>query len=283
MNKGAKATVFGLLANILLFVIKIVAGLMSNSLAIISDAINSLQDIITSSAVMIGVQVSRKRADTTHPFGHRRAEPVAGLIVAIFAAVLGFEVIRRGVVGLFYEAEIIFGFFALGVMIVTMLVKSYMFYSFKKISQEIKSPAIFASAIDSRNDVLTSLIALIGFVGGAFSVAYVDTVAAIIIGLFIIYSGYLIGVENIDYLIGKGPSLDMVQDIKRKAKSVAGVKHVHDVKAHYVGDRLHVQVHIELDKRLSLQKAHTIGKKVEDAVGSIDLVAKVFVHIDPVT
>lgn len=282
MNKGVQTTVFALLANIFLFVIKMIAGLMSNSLAIISDAVNSLQDIITSSAVMIGVQVSRKRADATHPFGHRRAEPVAGLIVAIFAAVLGFEVIRKGVMALLYKNAVIFGFFAAGVLVFTMLLKSFMFYYCRRTSDQIKSPAIAAIAVDSRNDVLTSLIALIGFLGGAFSVAYVDTAAAIIIGLFIIYSGYLIGVENINYLVGKGPSSDMVQMIMQKAKSVADVKQIHDVKAHYVGDMIHVQVHIELDKKLSLQKAHTIGKKVEDAVSSIDLVDKVFVHIDPV-
>src|SRR4030065_213728 len=118
-----RATVIGLAGNIFLFTIKLIAGLLSGSLALLSDSINSLTDIAASMAIFIFVRVSDKEADEGHPFGHHRAEPIAGLIVAILAGVLGFEIIRISVERLIAGQIISIGVFPLSVTIITMLIK----------------------------------------------------------------------------------------------------------------------------------------------------------------
>ena len=277
-----KATLLLVIGNTLLFVLKLIVGLMSNSIAIISDAINSLTDIVASFVVLICVRLSRKRADLTHPFGHHRIEPIAGLIVAILIAIVGGEVIRAAIKRLISGETIFFSLMPVAVLVFTMALKAFMAVYLKNTSRKINSPAIFASSVDCRNDVFISGTALLGLVGYHFGYTYLDPIAGIVIGLWIILSGYQVGRSNIDYLIGGSPSRKTIEHIKRAALSVRGVRGLNDVRAHYVGNYIHVEVHIELNKKLSMVKAHNIGKKVESKIEELPWVNKAFIHIDPV-
>lgn len=276
-----KATLLLVLGNTLLFILKLIVGLISNSIAIISDAINSFTDIIASLVVFICVKLSRKRADETHPFGHHRIEPIAGLVVAIFISIVGFEVIRASVERLITGEKMFFSMISVAVLVFTMLLKAFMAVYLKKTSKKINSPAIFASSIDCRNDVFISGTVLIGIIGYNFGYKYLDPLVGIIIGIWIIFSGYQVGKSNIDFLIGRSPEKKTIQHIKEKALSVKGVKGLNDVRAHYVGNYVHVEVHIELDKKLSITKAHRIGKEVEERIESLPGVNRAFIHIDP--
>jgi cation diffusion facilitator family transporter len=280
-SHARRATILGIAANAFLFIIKAFAGLSSGSLAIISDAVNSFSDTVYSIAIFVAVKVSSRKADASHPFGHHRAEPVAGLLIAILAGILGFEIIKMGLLGLFGSAEPIFNLFGAAVLMVSMATKAGMWFYFKKISSQINSPAIYASAIDSRNDILISFTALLGFSGAVIGIAHLDCYAGILIGLFIIRSGYKIGIENIDYLMGKSPDGSFIESVRKKAGSVTGVTGVHDIRAHYVGNYIHVQIHIEVDKRMDMQKAHDIGKKVEELVEKMPAVDNAFIHLYP--
>ncbi len=112
--------------------------------------------------------------------------------------------------------------------------------------------------------------------------AQIDSIAATLISFWIIYSGYKIGVQNIDYLMGRQPEDSIMEEIKTKATAVSGIRGIHDVRAHYVGNYIHVEIHISLDQTLTLTQAHDIGKNVQRAVESIESIHKAFVHIDPV-
>lgn len=280
-NKGLQATIILVICNIILFAIKITAGIMSNSLAIISDAINSLTDIISSVIIFFAVKMSSKEADEGHPFGHHRAEPIAGLIVAIFAGILGFEILHTSVFRLLNSYAPKIGIPAIMTLLVSIGMKWMMYVYFKKVSRKINSPALFASSLDSRNDVCISSAALLGIIGGFFGYAKIDSIAAILISFWIIYSGYKIGVQNIDYLMGKQPEESIMEEIKKKASAVSGVIDIHDVRAHYVGHYIHVEIHISLDQALTLTQAHEIGNNVQQAVESLESIHKAFVHIDP--
>ncbi|HHT9159207.1 MAG TPA: cation diffusion facilitator family transporter, partial [Candidatus Brocadiaceae bacterium] len=155
-NKGSKATIILIICNTFLFGIKITAGLMSNSLAIISDAVNSLTDIVSSVIIFFAVKTSSKQADEGHPFGHHRAEPIAGLIVAIFAGILGFEILHTSIFKLMETHEHKIGIYAITVLLVSIGMKLLMSVYFKRFSRKINSPALLASSIDSRNDVYIS-------------------------------------------------------------------------------------------------------------------------------
>ena len=277
-----RATLLGIFGNSFLFVIKIIVGFIFNSLALISDAINSFTDIVASIVVYISVKVGSKRADKMHPFGHHRAEPIAGLIVAIIMGILGFEVINAAFSRFFSGEGIIKGFLPIVVLVLTMVLKFGMYLYVVRVGKKLKSTAIMASATDHINDVLISFSALIGVAGANLGYKFLDSFVAIIIGLWIIKAGYGIGAKNVRFLIGEAPSKDLMERIKKKAFSVKGVKGVHDVRAHYVGVLVQVEVHIRVDKNLSVSKAHSIGKKVEKKIGVLEDIDKVFVHIDPV-
>jgi len=277
-----RATVLNIVGNTALFALKIVAGLLSGSIALISDAINSLNDIAASVATFICVKISNKQADEGHPFGHSRAEPIAGLIIAVLAGILGFEVIRASVERLLSKSAPEISVFSLAVPVITMVVKGLMAWHFKKVGKMFSSPALNATAMDSMMDVVIAAAALVGIAGAFMGYEYFDPLAGLLISLWIIYAGYRIGIENIAYLIGEAPPPKLMEEIKAAALSVGEVKAINTVRAHFVGNFIHVEIHIEVDKDLSTFDSHAIGKQVERAVESVDSIEKTFVHIDPV-
>ena len=277
-----RATVLNIAANTALFFLKFTAGILSGSIALISESINSFNDIAASVATYICVKIADKAADEGHPFGHSRAEPIAGLIIAILAGILGFEVIGVSAERLLTKTAPDIGLLALAVPVITMTAKGFMAFHFKKAGEKTNSPALRATAIDSLMDVFVALAALIGIAGVKLGYPYLDPVAGFAISLWIIYAGYRIGMENIDYLMGKAPPPRLLDAIKAAAVTVQGVKAINTVRAHYVGNFIHVEIHIEVDKDLSTLESHAIGKGVETSVERIASIEKSFVHIDPV-
>ena len=148
-----RATVWNIVGNSALFILKFVAGWMSGSIALISDALNSFTDIISSIAVFVCVRISSKQADEGHPFGHSRAEPVAGLIVAILAGILGFELIRSSFERLLAKPTVNVTSFIVIVPVITIIVKLIMSWYFKRTARAVHSSAIKASSVDSLMDV----------------------------------------------------------------------------------------------------------------------------------
>lgn len=283
MNPVAfRATFLNIAGNTVLFALKLAAGILSGSIAIISDSLNSLNDIAASIATFICVKISDKRADEGHPFGHSRAEPIAGLIIAVLAGILGFEVIRTSVTRLIAGSEVEVSLFTLAVPVVTMATKGIMGFHFKRVARMVKSPALHATALDSYMDVLVAFAALVGIIGVFAGYPIFDPAAGLVISVWIIYAGYRIGMENIAYLMGQAPANSMMEEIKAAALRVPGVKDINTVRAHYVGNFIHVEIHTEVDKYLSTMESHSIGKKVEQEIESIGSIEKAFVHIDPV-
>ncbi len=277
-----RATVWNIVGNTALFILKIVAGLMSGSIALISDALNSFTDIVSSIAVFVCVRISSKQADEGHPFGHSRAEPVAGLIVAILAGILGFELIRSSFERLLTKPQVSVTSFIVIVPVVTIIVKLIMSWYFKRIARAVHSSAIMASSVDSFMDVFVSFAALIGILGVAFGYPILDPAAGFAISLWIIYTGYKIGVENIDYLMGRAPAPELMEEIKAAAMSVENVKGLNTVRAHYVGNFIHVEIHIEVDKDMTTGESHSVSDAVEISLDKIEAIDRSFVHIDPV-
>lgn len=138
-----------------------------------------------------------------------------------------------------------------------------------------------ASATDHRNDVLISIAVLIGIVMSNIGLPIFDPVAAIVVGLWIIRAGFSIGQANIKYLMGEAPPAELVARIVGKAKAIEGVRGLNDVFAHYVGTTVEIEVHINVDRHITIEEAHGIGKKVQKAIEDMDEVSRAFIHIDP--
>jgi len=282
LKDNVKITILGIILNTVLFAIKLSGGVMSGSLALLSDSFNSLMDTMSSIAIFLAVKIGTKKADLDHPFGHQRAEPIAGLLVATLAAILGFEVMKNAFQGFFIQNIYEINLLIFSIIGASIGIKMYMFLLFRIRARNTKSPALMASSVDYRNDILVSFSVLLGILFVYLGHPVMDNIVAICIGAFIIYSGFKIGMENIDFLMGKKPGDKIMERLKNQALSIDGVKRLNDVRAHYLGNFIQVEIHIEVDKRLSTEDSHHIAKEVQNLLQQEEGVDFAFVHVDPV-
>ncbi len=284
MKKTVSASMIAILANFFLFIIKSIAAVSSRSVALGSDAINSLTDVISSVAILFAVKIAGKHPDQNHQYGHKRAEPLVGIMVAILACVLGLEVIRGAISSLISPEDITITSFTVFVVAISFIVKFFLFAYFRMIYNKHKlHPSLKSLSVDSMNDTVVSLLVLISFLFSHLSFHIADSIVAILIGLWIIRNGISIGLENSDFLMGKRPSEKVMDHIREIALSVKGVKGINDVFAHYVGPYVHAEIHIELKDSLKVPEAHDIGKKVQKKIESYEIVDRAFIHIDPLS
>jgi len=280
-EKVIKASKFSLISNIFLFILKLVAGILSNSIAVISDAINSLSDILTNIAVHFSVKVSYKSADSDHQYGHYAAQPIAAMMLAIFAGVAGITVIRESISRIIEPTIQDVLIFPVIVLCITILLKSFMSYRFRIVSRKYDSPAVRALSIDSLNDVLSSLIALVGILISTYNLKYFDGIAGLFIAFFIFRGGYHVAKENIDYLMGKAASRELIEEISSRASKVNGVLGLSGLRSHQFGNKYHVEVKIKVDQNHTTKDAYKIAQEVKSIVTQLPEVADVFVHIEP--
>ena len=275
------ATWLGIAGNALLFVGKILIGLTFNSIAIISDSFNSLTDIVASTIVLISVRSSYRAPDPDHPFGHQRAQPIAGLVVAITTGIVGFEIIAQSAGRLLNGQQMEKGLLPVVLLVAVMVIKLAMYLFVRGVARRSGSTALAASALDHRNDVLISVAVLVGVVAANLGLPILDPNVAILVGLWIIRVGFGIGRSNIKFLMGEAPPPQLVERILSKARAIEGVRGLNDVFAHYVGTTVEIEVHINVDRTITIEKAHDIGKKVQWAIEDMEEVSRAFIHIDP--
>ncbi len=280
-NSAEKATLSAIFLNVFLFAIKLAAGILSGSLAVLSDAFNSFLDIFSYIIAYASVRLSSQGPDSDHPFGHRRAEPLSAILVAMFAGILAFEIFKEAIQNIFFgEAAIHITDLTFGVLLICIVVKIGMFLFLGKEAKRHHSSSMEALSMDSRNDVFSTSIALAGVIGAYMGYPLLDDLAAVLIAAYIFRAAYLMASKNIDYLMGACPDAETIAKIWNAAESIKGIKRVGGVRAHYVGDRTHVEIDIVLSKKLKASKTHQIAEKVQKAVEAIVMVERAFVHID---
>jgi len=282
ISKLKRATDVALGINIFLFLIKAVVGVLSNSIAVISEALNSFTDILVSIGIKISIKISHQKPDHKHQFGHNAAQPIAAFILSVFAFVVGINIIEESVKRLIEPQQINTIPSVYIVLIITIITKILLNRYQVKIAKIFNSPAIRAASVDSINDVLASSIALIGIVGVYFKLEYLDSFAGIFVAMFIFKSGWEVAKENLDYLMGVSANKDFDENVRKITLGTEGVKGINDLRSHYVGNKFHIEIHIEVDKNISTSHSHDIGNKVRFTLEKIDEVQKVFVHVDPV-
>lgn len=280
-GKVEKASRFSLISNIFLFIIKLFAGILSGSIAVISDAINSLSDVLTNIAVHFSVKVSYKVADSDHQYGHHAAQPLAAMMLAIFAGVAGITVIRESITRIIEPTIQDILVYPIIVLSITIILKSFMTIYFRKVSIKYDSPAVRALSIDSLNDVLSSLIALFAIVISSLNLKFVDGIAGILIAFFIFRAGYHVAKENINYLMGKAASNELMNDIANRTLNVNGVLGIDGLRSHQFGNKYHIEVKIKVDSNQLTKDSYKVAMQVKEAVSQIPQVADVFVHLKP--
>lgn len=271
-----------LVGNLVLLLGKGLAWYQSGSLAVGSETLNSLTDVIYSLLIMGGLHLTVRPPDLDHPHGHERIEPFVSLAI-VLGFVLAAVAILWGAITSIWTGNITVatGPWGVSVLAAAAAVK-YLLYRYSLgIAEQYRAPSARALAVDNRNDILTAVAALVGVASGQLGLELLDPLAAVLVALVIAYSGIVVGRRNIDYLVGAAPSSGLRQRIVDRALDQPGVEGVHDVLAHYVGPEVDVSLHIEVGEDLTLSEGHEIETAVIQAIEDLPEVHEAFVHLDP--
>jgi len=269
-------------ANVLLFATKAVVWQLTGSLAVGSEAANSLGDVATGMVVLGGLYLTTQPPDLTHPHGHERIEPFVSLLVAVGILGVGLLIFRNaGQALLTGDVSVSRGPAAAFVLVFGIGVKYLLYRYCRRVGEETNSPALVATAADSRIDILATGAALVGVLGAIAGFPLLDPGAAMIVACFVCYTGLDVARDNLNYLLGAAPPDELREQIVERALSHPDVEGVHDVIAHYVGPEVDVSLHIEVEGELTLYEAHDIETAVMQSIQDIDQVDDVFVHVDP--
>ena len=282
---GLLASIGGIFTNIVLFVIKLIIGIFAGSMAIISDAINNLTDLISCVVSLFGFKLANKPADEDHPYGHERIEYITGMIVSFIiiavGIVLGYTSIKSLINKDIDPTFTIASFIVLGVAILGKVLLG-LFYN--GIGNAINSVSIKASRQDSFNDAISTTIVLIATIIKFYvpSLWWLDPALSIAISLFILYSGIKLVGETVSPLIGLTPDSEFVQNITKEVLSHKEVLGVHDVICHSYGpSKIFMTLHAEVDGYANIMEIHDVIDNIEMSVGK-KFGVEITIHMDPI-
>lgn len=269
-----------LLGNTVLALFKLFFGLLTNSLALIADAVHSASDIFTSLVVLIGFIIAGKKADSEHPHGHGRTEYLAGLIIGLMLAGAGGSFIYSAY-GRLSENIIANPSLASMIMVVVVIILKELMYHFSAcLGRLIDSDTLEGDAWHHRSDALSSGLVLVALLGGYFGFYALDALFGIAIALFIIYTGFKIMHRSYSKLLGAAPNNELQQGVVKCARQIKGVIDAHRLEVHDYGSWKVITIHIEVNGHLSLDEAHGIAHQVENHVSS-KYHCNTIVHLDP--
>ena len=269
-NYGILAGVTGVVCNIILFIIKLIAGLITGHISIVADAFNNLSDMGSSVVTLIGFKAIGKPADKKHPFGHGRIEYIAGQIVSFAIIFMGVSLIRESIEKIISPEETLFTAVAVVVLAISI------------IGKKIDSATLTAAATDSLNDCIATSAVLVTMIIEAATGAKLDGIAGAGVAVFVIISGILSCKETMDPLLGKMPDESTLKEIEKAVKHDNRILDVHDIVVHDYGPgMMYCTLHAEVPSDMSIIEAHNAAhaaeKRVANAVG-----CEITIHIDPV-
>ena len=279
---GKAASVMGIGANVLLFAGKMLAGLLSGSVAIMADAVNNLSDASSSIVSLLGFKLADRPADADHPYGHGRFEYLSGLMVAVMILVIGVELLKSSVEKILHPTGVTFSWATVLVLVMSIAVKLWMARFNRGIGKKIESGALMATADDSRNDVISTSAVLAATLIAHFTGLDLDGFMGTAVAVFILISGFGLIKDTIDPLLGGAPEPEQVEHIRKKVMSYPGVLGTHDLILHDYGpSRQFASVHVEMDAKQDPLISHDLIDNIErDFLHDEKL--HLVVHYDPV-
>ena len=279
---GKLAGIVGIISNVFLFAVKLVAGIVYNSIAITADAINNILDAASSVVTMIGFKISGKPADKEHPYGHARAEYITGFIVSVIIILLGLELIKNSLKKIFKPDPINFSYLTVIILVIAIAIKFWQSRFNKKLGRRIDSTALMATGQDSMNDVISTSAVLAGTLLAHFTGIQVDGYMGVGVAVFIIYSGYRLVTETLNPLLGLAPDPDLVKSLEKKILSYPQILGLHDLEVHcYGSNKKYASVHVEVSAKEDFMESHDIIDKIERDVKK-ELNINLVIHMDPV-
>ena len=278
-----RVTIFTLLSNIFLFIIKIIVGLFSRSQAMIADAINSGSDIINSTLSYVGNKISLTPRDSDHNLGHGKAEYFYALLVSIIMLLLGLNQIKESIKSIFIVNSYHFSMWLIVVCIVTIIIKLVLYLVTIKQSKKHNNILLEASAIDNRNDMFLTTITLIATIGAYYKISYIDAIGGIIISIFILVQAITIYKKSYDVLMDKTCPKSVKEEVFNIIKKHKEIEKVTHFNATPVGYRYQISFSIFVDGKLSTTDSHDIANRLEkEIVKEIEEIYLAVIHVNPI-
>lgn len=278
---GTLCSIVGIFLNICLFFGKYFAGVISGSVAITADAFNNLSDAGSSFITLVGFLFAGKKADPDHPFGHGRFEYISGFIVSIAILFMGFELLKSSVGKILHPEQVDTSLIAMGILIVSILVKMYMAFYNHSIGKKIDSAAMRATAMDSLSDTVATTVVLIGMFVMRFTGVNIDGICGVFVALFILYAGYSAAKDTLDPLLGLAPEKEFVEQIEQIVMAHEEVQGIHDLIVHDYGPgRLMISLHAEVPGDRDIFAVHDTIDCIERELKK-KLSCEAVIHMDP--
>ena len=278
---GAVSGGVGIAVNTLLAAAKIALGAVTGSLSVLADGMNNLTDCGSNVVSLIGLKVSEKPADREHPFGHRRAETVAALIIALIVLVVAAELAIESVQKIFVPAESSFSWALIAVLGAAVAAKLFLFFFNRYWGKKLGAETLRATAADSISDAVATAAVTASLLISHYTNFDLDGYMCAAVAVFIGFTGAGILRETVSRLLGTAPEAQVLRDIEARVRAFDGVNGVHDLTVHNYGqNKLYATVHVEVDSNMPLMATHDLADAIEKQFAQQTNIS-LTVHIDP--
>lgn len=279
---GKVAGIFGIITNLFLGIIKLVIGYISNSVSITADAVNNISDTASSALTIIGFKLANKKPNHDHPYGYARYEYVSGLVIAMLMLIMGLVFAKESIVKIIYPEELVINIATYIVLFIAILGKGLQMFVYLDFAKAINSSALKTTAVDTRNDIISTTAILISmFIMTALKIN-IDGYLGLAVSAFVIYSSCQMIKEVLEPIIGIIPTKERVGEIRKKLLSYDYVQGIHDLVIHNYG--VHndfITVHVEIDASMDMVKAHDLIDNIENDFKK-ETGTDLTIHMDPV-
>lgn len=279
---GKVAGVFGIFTNIILGIIKLIIGIISNSVSIMADATNNIADTASSILTIIGFKLSSKKPDKEHPYGYARYEYVAGFVIAIMMLIMGLTFAKESVVKIFNPEQLVINWITYLILVIAIIGKAVQMLVYLDFSKAINSNTLKANSVDTRNDIISTTAILISMIIMGIFKINIDGILGLAVSGFVIYSSIGMIKEVLEPIIGIVPTEEQVNQITEKILKYDYVEGIHDLVIHNYG--VHndfVTVHVEIDSKMDIMKAHDMMDNIEKDFKD-ELGISLTIHMDPI-
>ena len=282
---ATRVTYINVACNSILFLLKIVVGIVAHSQALISDAVNSISDVLSAFIVIIGVKLAAKKSDKSHPYGHERFECVAAIILSIFLLVTGLFIGHTALEKILSDKQdtnVIPGALAFVAAIITVVLKEAMYWYTRRFAKIIDSSALMGIAWDNRSDVFSTICVLLGVLGSRLGLPVLDSIASLIVCVFIVKAAYDIFNDAIGKMVDKSCSDETEKAMISCAMNQKGVEGVDLIQTRVFANRIYVDIEISANGNITLLESHDIADSVHNAIeAEFENVKHIMVHVNP--
>lgn len=279
---GTACSGAGIGFNVLLFAGKLIAGMLSGSVAIVSDAFNNLSDAGSSIISLVGFKLSSKKSDPQHPFGHGRLEYISGLCVSFLIILMGVELGKASIEKIIEPAQVKFSLLTAAILAASILVKLYMALYNSRIGKQLNAVTMKAMAKDSLSDAVATGVVLMSMIVAKLANIAIDGYCGVVVAAFILFTGITAARDTISPLLGQKPDSEFIEEVMRIVNAHKEIIGTHDLVVHDYGPgRLMITLHAEVDANMDILVAHDAVDNVENELRE-KLGCSAVVHMDPI-